>query len=98
MADSNVVFVVGAGVVGLTSAISLAEGGYQVTVLADEGPGRTSLAAGASWGPYHVEPYEKVSTWGRQTLQALTELADEPKTGVRLGPGWEGSRADAATP
>jgi D-amino-acid oxidase len=98
MADSNAVFVVGAGVIGLTSAISLAEGGYQVTVLADEVPGRTSLAAGASWGPYHVEPYEKVSTWGRQTLQALTELADEPNTGVRLVPGLEASRADAAIP
>ncbi|MDX6237948.1 MAG: D-amino-acid oxidase [Kribbellaceae bacterium] len=98
MADSNVVFVVGAGVIGLTSAVNLAEGGYQVTVLADEVPGRTSLAAGASWGPYHVEPYDKVSIWGQQTLQVLTELADMPNTGVRLVPGLEASRADAAMP
>src|SRR5436309_2871906 len=69
MANSDVlVLVLGAGVIGLTTAVTLAEAGHRVTVVADEIPGRTSLAAGASWGPYHVEPHDKVSTPGIDTF------------------------------
>lgn len=53
MAD---VLVVGAGVIGLTTAIRLAEAGHRVTVRAAEIPGRTSLAAAAIWGRYLVQP------------------------------------------
>ena len=44
--------VVGAGVAGLTTAISLAEAGLATRVLTANPPsGTTSAAAGAIWGP-----------------------------------------------
>jgi len=97
MANPNVL-VLGAGVMGLTTAVTLTEAGHRVTVVADEIPGRTSLAAGASWGPYHVEPHEKVSSWGTHTLTALTELAEVPGSSVRLVTGIEASRVAATMP
>ncbi|MBK3587916.1 FAD-dependent oxidoreductase, partial [Streptomyces sp. MBT57] len=54
------VVVVGAGVAGLTSAVVLAEAGVSVHVIAEQVPGVTSLAAGAMWGPYLVEPKDEV--------------------------------------
>src|ERR1700733_14302431 len=46
------IVVVGAGVVGLSAAISLAEAGLSTRVVAAEPPSRvTSVAAGAIWGP-----------------------------------------------
>jgi len=92
------ILVVGAGVIGLTTAIGLAETGHRVTVVAEEVPGRTSLAAGASWGPYHVEPHDKVGQWGRDTLAVLTELATVAGTGVRMVSGVEASRTAATMP
>ncbi|MEU8356271.1 FAD-dependent oxidoreductase [Nonomuraea sp. NPDC048882] len=53
---SDRVVVVGAGVSGLTTAVVLAEAGHNVHVITAELPGVTSLAAGAMWGPYLVEP------------------------------------------
>jgi D-amino-acid oxidase len=53
---SDRIVVVGAGVSGLTTAVVLAEAGHKVHVVASELPGATSLAAGAMWGPYLVEP------------------------------------------
>ncbi|OIK28078.1 hypothetical protein VT52_008825 [Streptomyces malaysiense] len=54
------VVVVGAGVAGLTTAVVLAEAGASVHVIAEQVPGATSSAAGAMWGPYLVEPKDKV--------------------------------------
>ncbi len=92
------VLVVGAGVIGLTTAVTLAEHGHRVTVIAEDVPGRTSLAAGASWGPYHVEPYEDVRAWSALTLTALTRLAEHPETGVRIVAGIEASRTTTNMP
>ncbi|GGP14166.1 FAD-binding oxidoreductase [Nonomuraea glycinis] len=86
------VVVVGAGVSGLTTAIVLAEAGHNVHVIASELPGATSLAAGAMWGPYLVEPKDKVDQWSRESLQTFRELAAHPGTGVRLTSGIEASR------
>ncbi|MEV6968846.1 FAD-dependent oxidoreductase [Hamadaea sp. NPDC051192] len=90
--------VVGAGVIGLTSAIVLAEDGFDVTVYAEQIPGATSLAAGASWGPYLVQPYDRVQTWAAHTLAVLTEHADQPQYGVSMLSGIEASRNAAVLP
>lgn len=92
------VLVIGAGVIGLTTAVHLAEAGHQITVVADEIPGRTSLAAGASWGPYHVAPHDKVQGWSATTLSALTGLAQQRGTGVNMVSGVEASRTAATVP
>ena len=91
------VVVAGAGVTGLTTAVVLAEAGASVQVLAEHVPGVTSLAAGAMWGPYLVEPKEKVDRWGQRSLEIFRKLAEDPATGVRLTSGIEASRT-AETP
>ncbi|MER5494859.1 FAD-dependent oxidoreductase [Streptomyces sp. NPDC002490] len=92
------VVVVGAGVAGLTTAVVLAEAGASVQVIAEQVPGVTSLAAGAMWGPYLVEPKDKVDRWGQRSLEVFRELAVAPSTGVRLTSGIEASRTAEAPP
>ncbi|MGW4792722.1 FAD-dependent oxidoreductase [Nonomuraea sp. NPDC004297] len=95
---SDRVVVVGAGVSGLTTAMVLAEAGHNVHVIAAELPGSTSLAAGAMWGPYLVEPKDKIDRWSRESLHMFQALAAEPATGVRLASGIEASRASQNPP
>lgn len=84
------VTVVGAGVIGLTSAITLAEAGHEVRVVSGEQPGATTSAvAGALWGPWMVQPRERVLPWAERTLAILTDLAEHPGSGVRVGSGVE---------
>ncbi|MET8616760.1 FAD-dependent oxidoreductase [Streptomyces albidoflavus] len=98
MAAGERVVVVGAGVAGLTTAVVLAEAGVSVHVIAEEVPGVTSLAAGAMWGPYLVEPKDKVDQWGQRSLEIFRRLAEDPGTGVRLTSGIEASRTAEAPP
>lgn len=85
------VTVVGAGVVGLSCAVRLAEHGLEVNVLARELPlETTSAVAGGLWLPYLCEPLDDVVRWGRETLAEFGRLAaaeGDPgggRTGVRL--------------
>jgi D-amino-acid oxidase len=91
--------VIGAGVSGLTTAVSLAEAGRRVRIWAAEPPqATTSMAAGAMWGPYLVEPADRVAAWSRHSLDVLRKLAGQPETGVRLVSGIEASRTPTAPP
>jgi D-amino-acid oxidase len=67
-------------------------------VIAEDIPGGTSLAAGAMWGPYLVEPKDKVDRWSRHSLEVFRSLADDPTTGVRIASGIEASRHADAPP
>jgi D-amino-acid oxidase len=88
------VLVIGAGAIGLTTAISLAEAGLSVTIRTAALPAQTtSVAAGAVWGAVKVGPPDRVLEWGRVGLEVLSKLATEPGTGVRLASGREISRA-----
>jgi D-amino-acid oxidase len=85
--------VIGAGVCGLTTGISLAEAGLSVTIRTAAPPERTtSAAAGALWGLVRVGPPERVLDWGRTGLEVMTKLAAEPAAGVRMVSGKEVSR------
>jgi len=87
------VLVIGAGAVGLTTAISLAEAGLSVTIRTAALPAQTtSVAAGAVWGAVKVGPSDRVLGWGRTGLDVLSKLATEPGTGVRIAAGREVSR------
>jgi D-amino-acid oxidase len=93
------VVVVGAGVIGLTTAVVLAEAGFGVSVLARELPAdTTSAAAGAIWGPYLVKPRDRVEVWAAESLRIFAGLAEMPGTGVRLAAGVEASRTVSAPP
>jgi D-amino-acid oxidase len=75
------VLVVGAGVIGLTTAICLAEAGVTVAVAAAEAPRQTtSAAAGALWGPHLVGLDDRIARWAAVTRERLAELA-EPAIG-----------------
>jgi D-amino-acid oxidase len=94
------VLVLGAGVIGLTTAVHLAEAGLRVEGRTAAPPeSTTSAAAGAMWGPYLVEPRDRVLRWAHQTLDDLTRIAhDEPASGVHLASGIEASRREATLP
>lgn len=85
------VIVVGAGVVGLTCAVSLAEAGIETHVLArDLPPETTSAVAAALWYPYRAAPRDAVTRWAARTYTELARLArDEPDSGVRMTAGVE---------
>ncbi|MEU9972075.1 FAD-dependent oxidoreductase [Streptomyces sp. NPDC051014] len=98
---SGDVIVVGGGVVGLTTAVVLAESGRRVRVWARETGGRTTSAvAGGLWWPYRIEPERLVGEWALTSLAVYTELAERSaRTGVRLVEGvHDGLRLDGLGP
>lgn len=102
--DADVV-VVGAGVIGLTTAICLAEAGMTVLVVSAEQPRQTtSAAAGALWGPHLVGMDERIGRWAAVTLDRLEELR-APRVGagvlagvVRTVPGMAATAAAGDEP
>jgi D-amino-acid oxidase len=78
------VTVVGAGVVGLTTAWALRSAGIRVQIIAAQRPeATTSAAAGAVWFPFQVGPPERVNAWARTTRRWLSWLAGStPEAGV----------------
>ncbi|WP_234386850.1 FAD-dependent oxidoreductase [Streptomyces scabiei] len=86
------VIVVGGGVVGLTTAVVLAENGRRVRIWAREPAERTTSAvAGGLWWPYRIEPEERVGEWALVTLAVYEELAARSdETGVRMVEGVHG--------
>jgi len=90
--------VVGAGVVGLTTAISLAEAGLSTRIVtAAPPPAATSVAAGAIWGPVRCGPPQRCLAWSRTALEVLSVLAGDPDSGVHYVSGREVA-AHRATP
>ncbi|MEU6084162.1 FAD-dependent oxidoreductase [Streptomyces sp. NPDC047108] len=86
--DSDVI-VVGGGVIGLTTAVTLAESGRRVTVWSrDPYTDTTSAVAGGLCWPYRVEPEERAAAWSLRSFHVLSALAGRPgETGVRLVDG-----------
>lgn len=79
------VTVIGAGVSGLTSAISLQEQGYHVHILTkDVHPNITSSVAAALWFPYEAFPIDKVEAWATQTYKVYAVLCADSMSGVRM--------------
>jgi D-amino-acid oxidase len=98
MAVADIV-VVGAGVVGLSTAISLAEAGLATRVVAAEPPSQvTSVAAGAIWGPVRCGPDDRCQEWARVGLEVLGGLTDEPSAGVHQAHGREVAQTVASPP
>jgi D-amino-acid oxidase len=62
--------VIGAGIIGLTSAIRLLEKGFSVTVFAREiDTMMASRAAPAYWNPFKAAPEESIIKWARKTYE-----------------------------
>jgi D-amino-acid oxidase len=94
------VCVVGAGVIGLTTAVRLREAGFDVRVLAREPPPETTSAvAAALWYPYRALPYDRVTAWSAESFQVFEQLAaTDPAAGVTVRWGTELLRAPAPDP
>jgi D-amino-acid oxidase len=80
----STIAVIGAGVSGLTCAVTLAESGHRTVVFAEERRDTTSRAAAAIWFPYDAEPFERVIAWARETYDVLKRLSRFPESGVSM--------------
>jgi len=92
--------VVGAGIIGLTTALVLEEHGHRVQVVATGREAQiTSAVAGAVWFPYRVGPPARVAAWGARTRAWLAGLATTaPAAGVDVLTGFEIGPPDEARP
>lgn len=89
------VLVIGAGVVGLTTALSVRRAGHEVIVVADRfAPDITSVIAGALWewppavcGHHRDEDsIERSKSWCMTSYRQFHDLAGDERTGVYLRP------------
>jgi D-amino-acid oxidase len=94
------VLVVGAGVIGLTCAVRLAEAGYEVNVVARDLPlETTSAVAAALWYPYHASPLDRVTQWGAASYAEFARIAEQTSAaGVRMRTGRELLRTTGEPP
>ena len=85
------VTVVGAGVIGLSTALALEEHGHTVRIVAAAVREHiTSWVAGAVWFPYRCGPAHRVTSWSARTRIWLEDLArTEPDAGVDVLTGYE---------
>jgi D-amino-acid oxidase len=90
------VTVVGAGVIGLTTAVELERAGHAVQVLALEtGQHTTSAVAGALWFPFRANPRGRVNGWARRSRARLEALAKGfPEAGVDVLTAFEAAEDD----
>jgi D-amino-acid oxidase len=84
------VIVVGCGVIGLTTAISLRESGLDANIVTAELPeATTSSVAAAIWYPYKAYPEDLVLSWGRRTYDVFEKLSAISESGVLMREGVE---------
>lgn len=93
------VLVVGAGVIGLTVGVRLAEAGYDTHVLGRELPlETTSAVAAALWYPYRIDPIDRVLPWSIASLREFETIAADDESGVELRRGTELLRHETPDP
>jgi D-amino-acid oxidase len=89
------VLVIGAGVVGLTTALCARRAGHEVIVVADRfAPDLTSVVAGALWewppavcGHHRDEDsLERAKSWCMTSYRMFQRLAEDSRTGVYVRP------------
>jgi D-amino-acid oxidase len=80
--------VVGAGVIGLSCAVRLAEAGFPVEVLTSLEPAQTTSAvAGGLWLPYRAEPADKVAAWAARSFEEFLRMHRSGSPNVLLRDG-----------
>ena len=95
--DDDTIAVVGAGIIGLTTAIRLADAGLRPALIARDGVEQTTSAnAGAIWGPFLSSIDGRVDAWSYRTLEVLREDALIPGSGVEIVEGLLAERDPAA--
>lgn len=76
--------IIGAGIVGISTAVSLVEAGYQVQLTYAAPPSQTTSAvAGAIWLPYLAQPTNKILPWSAYSLRVYQEQWEQTIPGVQ---------------
>ncbi|MEV4537170.1 FAD-dependent oxidoreductase [Asanoa sp. NPDC049518] len=84
MAD---VVVLGAGIIGLTSALALQDAGAEVEVITTDQPKYTvSAIAAAVWYPTRIDADPRVLGWGNRTFEVFSHEAGTGAPGVSMRP------------
>jgi len=84
------VLVLGSGIIGLTTAIRLAERGHKVLIWSkDRSPNLTSDGSGGYWMPFHIEPEELVNEWSIEALRVFRNQSKQygKECGIHIFPG-----------
>jgi D-amino-acid oxidase len=78
------ILIIGAGVSGLTTGISLLRDKHEVTIWTkDVPPNTTSNRAAAVWYPYRAAPIDRVTHWGAVSYRTFVDMAKEqPEAGI----------------
>lgn len=85
---SKHICVIGAGVIGLTSALCFQESGFIVKIIADKFDETIcSSNAGAIWGPFLSNEDQSAYEWSFETLKVFRNLAKNPKSGINIVDG-----------
>lgn len=81
--DSHMqIIVIGGGVSGLTTGLSLLREGHRISIWAESlPPHTTSNVAAAHWFPFLAEPIEKVNYWAIRTYETFKEIISSSEIG-----------------
>lgn len=80
--------ILGAGVIGLTSALCFQKSGYSVKIIADKYDETIcSRNAGAIWGPFLSKEDQKAYNWSFETLKVFKRLSENPMSGINIADG-----------
>lgn len=91
--------IVGAGVVGLTTAVELQGAGHRVSICAEKlSPETTSDKASAVWWPMLAGPVDDVVRWSAISVERFRQLASDSATGVSFVRGQRSFRRRAVFP
>ena len=93
------IIVLGAGVSGLTTAVTMVLAGCDVVIYAAEGPAQTTSAlAAAIWHPFYQAPDLVYLERARQTYATMRRLSADAASGVRMRMLTEYFQRDAGPP
>lgn len=99
MSADDEILVIGAGVIGLTTAVCIAEAGLPVGIVTALPPRESvSRIAGAMWSSSFAEPAADVKRWASVSLCEFRVLAERPESGVRIAHGTLASRSNDEPP
>lgn len=89
--------IVGSGIIGLSTARILLDQGYQVSVYSkDSLDETTSMKAAAIWFPFKANPWQKVNTWSRKSLEYYRQFSHQSTSGVQWVDFWVLDTAEQA--
>ena len=93
------VVAVGAGVIGLSTAVCLAERGRRVEVRTEREPAQTTSAvASAMIGPAMAPPDSEAGRWEQASVAQFSSLAEQQGTGVMMRRGRLAARERVPPP